>query len=79
MIPFLITILWFLLYVALVYAVVWVILYFYEQLFGKPVTPRARQILYAVVGILLVIWLLTSFSTNNPILPPWQWSQPRIR
>lgn len=77
MISFLITILWFLLYAGLAYLVVWLILYFFEQLFGKPVSPRARQILYAVVGILLVIWLLTSFTGNAPILPPWDWNNPR--
>ncbi len=79
MIPFLISILWFLLYAGLVYLAVWVILYFVEQLKGSPVPPRPRQIIYAVVGILLVIWLLTSFAGGGSIQPPWEWSSPRIR
>jgi len=74
MLSFLITILWFLLYAGLAYLVVWIILYFFEQLFGRPVSPRARQIIYAVVGILLVIWLLSSFTGNTVILPPWDWT-----
>lgn len=79
MIPFLITLLWFLLYAGLAYLVVWVILYFAEQLFGGPISPRVRQILYAIVGILLVIWLLTALSGNSSISPPWEWKNPQVR
>lgn len=77
MIPFIVSILWFLLYAGLIYLAVWVILYFVEQLSGKPVPPRPRQIIYAVVGILLTIWFLTSIAGGTPILPPWEWKSPR--
>lgn len=77
MIPFLISILWFLLYAGLVYLAVWIIIYFIGQLKGSPVAPRAQQIIYAVVGILLVIWALTTISGGGQIAPPWQWSAPR--
>jgi len=76
MIAFLIQLLWFLLYAGLVYLIVWFLLWAFEQLLGKPVQPRPRQIIYAVVAILLVIWLLGSLSGHTPILPPWEWSKP---
>ncbi len=71
MIALFITILWFLLYAALACLIVWFILWAFSQLFGRPVPARAQQIIYAVVAILLVIWLLTSFAGGPPILPPW--------
>lgn len=73
MIPFLISVLWFLLYAALAYFLVWFIIWAYEQLFAKTVGPRPRQIIFAVVAILMVIWFLSSLATKQPILPPWHW------
>lgn len=77
MIAFIVSLLWFLLYAGLAYLAVWFLIWAFENIFGISVAPRPRQIIYAVVAILLVIWLLGSFAGGPSILPPWQWKLSR--
>lgn len=74
MIPFLISLLWLLLYAGLAYLTLLLLFYFFEQIFGWAVPPRPRQIIFAVMGILFTIWFLTSLVGNKPIPPPWGWN-----
>lgn len=73
MIALLISILWFILYAGLFYGAALLVLYFVEQMKGSPISPRARQICLAVVGILIVIWGLTILAGGATVQPPWAW------
>ncbi len=77
MIAFLISLLVLLFYAGVVLLIVFLLFYFFAKIFGEPVHPRVQQIVYALIGLLFLIWLLQSLATHTPVPTPWQWNLTR--
>lgn len=69
---FLISILVLLLYAAIALAIIEVIKYFYQRVFGTPIPERFIQLIYTIVALIFTIWFVESLVTHTPIPLPWQ-------
>lgn len=72
MLTFILTLLYLLLYAAIILLCLWGLCYLFEMVFGRPVPPRVKQIIIAIVGILMLIFFLQSMVSHTPIMAPWQ-------
>jgi hypothetical protein len=70
-----ISLLYLLLYVVVAVVVVEIVLYILNALLGVAITPRIRQLLYAVIGILALIWLIQLLAGGGILYGP----APRLR
>ena len=64
-----IQILWLLFYLGVIVAVVFVILWFLQTILGIPLPGRAIQVIWGLVGLLVVIYLLMWLSGGGFPLP----------
>lgn len=71
MISFVISLLYLLLYAAFIILALWGLCYLFEMVFNRPVPPRVKQLVLAIIGILMLIWFLQSIVTHTPIPAPW--------
>lgn len=71
MTTFLISLLVLLFYAGIAILVLVAIFYLFAQIAGREVTPRVKQIIYALVGILFLIWFLEVVTIGTPIQMPW--------
>jgi len=62
-------ILWLLFYLGVIVAVVFVILWFLQTILGLPLPQRAIQVIWGLVGLLVVIYLLMFLSGGGLHLP----------
>lgn len=62
-------ILWLLFYLGVIVAVVFVILWFLQTILGLPLPQRAIQVIWGLVGLLVIIYLLMFLSGGGINLP----------
>jgi hypothetical protein len=62
-------ILWLLFYLGVIVAVVFVILWFLQTILGLPLPQRAIQVIWGLVGLLVIIYLLMFLSQGGLHLP----------
>ncbi len=62
-------ILWLLFYLGVIVAVVFVILWFLQTILGLPLPQRAIQVIWGLVGLLVIIYLLMFLSSGSLHLP----------
>jgi hypothetical protein len=62
-------ILWLLFYLGVIVAVVFVILWFLQTILGLPLPQRAIQVIWGLVGLLVVIYLLMFLSGGGLHFP----------
>ena len=62
-------ILWLLFYLGVIVAVVFVILWFLQTILGLPLPQRAIQVIWGLVGLLVVIYLLMFLSGGGMHFP----------
>lgn len=71
MLSFLLSLLFLLLYAAIIILVLWGLSFLFQMVFNRPVPPRVQQLVLAILGILMLIWLVQSLVTHTPIPAPW--------
>ena len=62
-------ILWLLFYLGVIVAVVFVILWFLQTILGLPLPQRAIQVIWGLVGLLVIIYLLMFLSGGGIHFP----------
>ncbi len=64
-----IELLWLLFYLGIIVAVVFVILWFLQTILGIPLPQRAIQVIWGLVGLLVVIYFLMFLSGGGVHMP----------
>ena len=61
-----IALLWVLVYGAVLAAIGWIVIYALK-LFGLPISGRGEQLIWLIVGLIVLIWLLTVLSGHGSV------------